>query len=52
MSTLQTSCPSFSDLAEYWTTDIAPADIERIERTKKRQTKRPPRRLARKDDYW
>ena len=32
MSTLQTSCPSFSDLAEYWTTDIAPADIERIER--------------------
>ena len=31
MSTLQTSCPSFSDLAEYWTTDIAPADIERIE---------------------
>jgi len=31
MTTLQTSCPSFADLAEYWTADIAPADLERIE---------------------
>lgn len=30
MTTLQT-CPSFSDLADYWTTDVAAADIERIE---------------------
>ncbi len=30
MTTLQT-CLSFSDLAEYWTTDVAAADIERIE---------------------
>jgi Putative zinc-finger len=25
------SCPSFGELADYWTSDIAPADAERIE---------------------
>jgi hypothetical protein len=30
-STLETSCPSFAELAEYWASDSAPADVERIE---------------------
>ena len=31
MTTTQTSCPSFVELADYWTSDSAPADVERIE---------------------
>jgi hypothetical protein len=31
MSTPQTSCPSFAELAEYFTSDSAAADVERIE---------------------
>ena len=31
MTTTQTSCPSFLELADYWTSDSAPADVERIE---------------------
>jgi len=26
-----TTCPSFGELADYWTTDATPADVERIE---------------------
>ena len=31
MTTLQTSCPTFGEIADYWTADIAPEDLERIE---------------------
>src|SRR5262245_24499159 len=31
MTTIQKSCPSFGELADYWTSDIATAEIERLE---------------------
>jgi len=31
VTTTGTACPSFGELAEYWTSDITPADAERIE---------------------
>ncbi len=31
MSTTPTTCPSFGELADYWTSDITPADAEQIE---------------------
>jgi len=31
MSSTSTPCPSFGELADYWTSDIAPADAEQIE---------------------
>jgi hypothetical protein len=31
MTTTQASCPSFLELADYWTSDSAPVDVERIE---------------------
>jgi hypothetical protein len=31
MTTTQTSCPSFGELAEYWTSDIATTESERLE---------------------
>ena len=31
MTTRQTSCPSFAELADYWASETTPLDIERIE---------------------
>ena len=31
MTNTSAPCPSFGELADYWTSDITPADAERIE---------------------